>query len=535
MIYDCDILVIGSGVGGLYFALDAARFGKVAVVTKKARWDAATNLAQGGIASVMSRQDSFEDHINDTLKVGGGLCHKDIVEKVVRAGPDCIKDLYRLGVEFSRPSGEDGFELGSEGGHSQKRVVHAADFTGRAIEQALVSATRNHENIEIFEDHYAIDLITEHHISPDARVGDMPVCYGAYVLDIEKHLVERFRARVTMLATGGGGRIYFHNTNPDIATADGIAMAYLAGTRIGNLEFVQFHPTALCHPDEPSFLISEAVRGEGGRLILKSGEQFMKKYHARAELAPRDIVARAIDSELKRTGDHCVYLDVTHLGRVFLKKRFPTIYEKCHDLGIDMAVEPIPVVPSAHYFCGGVVTDEFGRTDIKNLYACGEVAMTGMHGANRLASNSLLEAVTFARFAAENLESEYPAIPPPLEAPPWDESGVFDSEEWVIVSHDRSTLTRLMWDYVGIVRSDNRLKKADVRCLIMSKDIIDFYRKNPVRSEVIELRNMAITARLLIKSARMRKESRGLHYNIDYPERDDENFLRDTIVRQEEI
>jgi L-aspartate oxidase len=535
MIYDCDILVIGSGVGGLYFALGAARFGKVAVVTKKAKWDAATNLAQGGIASVMSKKDSFENHVNDTLKSGGGLCHKNIVEKVIEAGPECIENLYQIGVEFSRQSGNDNFDLGSEGGHSQKRVVHAADFTGRAIEHALVSAARNHENIEIFEHHYAIDLITQHHISPDSAVKDTPVCYGAYVLDIEKQMVERFRAKVTMLASGGGGRIYLHNTNPDIATADGVAMAYLAGARIGNLEFVQFHPTTLYHPDASSFLISEAVRGEGGRLVLKSGEQFMKKYHHKAELARRDIVARAIDSELKRTGDHCVYLDVTHLGKDFLQKRFPTIYKKCKSLGIDIAKSPIPVVPSAHYFCGGVVTDELGRTDIKNLYACGEVAMTGMHGANRLASNSLLEAVAFASFAAENLESEYSGIPPPPEVPPWDESGVFDSEEWVIVSHDRSTITRLMWDYVGIVRSNNRLKKADVRCLIMSKDIIDFYRKNPVRSEVIELRNMAITAGLLIKSARMRKESRGLHYNIDHPERDDENFLHDTILKQEEI
>ena len=535
MIYDCDILVIGSGIGGLYFALKAARFGKVAVVTKKARWDAATNLAQGGIASVVSKKDSFENHIKDTLNTGAGLCHEDIVDKVVRVGPDCIGELQEIGVEFSKPPGEEGFDLGGEGGHSRKRVVHAADFTGRAIEQALVNATRSHENIEIFEHHYAIDLITQHHLTPYQKVADYPTCFGAYVLDIEKHLVERFRARITMLATGGGGQIYLHSTNPDIATADGVAMAYLAGARIGNLEFVQFHPTALYHTRADSFLISEAVRGEGGRLILKSGEQFMKKYDNRGELAPRDVVARAIDSELKRTGDHCVFLDVTHLGKAFLERRFPTIFNKCGSLGIDISKEPIPVVPSAHYFCGGVVTDEYGRTDIKNLFACGEVAMTGMHGANRLASNSLLEAVAFAKFASEALESDYPKAVPPPDVPAWDESGVFDSEEWVIISHDRSTLTRLMWDYVGIVRSDNRLRKADVRCQVMSKDIIDFYRKNPVRPEVIELRNMAITAGLLIKSARMRKESRGLHYNIDYPERDDKNFRQDTIIRQEEL
>ncbi len=532
---DYDILVIGSGIGGLYFAHLASRFGKVAVVTKKERWDAATNLAQGGIASVMSKADSFERHIEDTIKAGAGLCDDKVVDRVVKIGPECIKELDRIGVEFSKPAGENGFELGSEGGHSRKRVVHAADFTGRAIEQALIKATRQNENIDLFEHHYAIDLITQHHLGNDISAGETPICYGAYVLDVEKKKVGKFRAKITMLASGGGGRIYHHTTNPDIATADGIAMAYLAGARIGNLEFVQFHPTALFSPDEPSFLISEAVRGEGGRLILNSGEQFMKRYHEKEELAPRDIVARAIDSELKRTGDECVYLDVTHLGKAFLERRFPTIFNKCESIGIDISKAPIPVVPSAHYFCGGVVTDEFGRTDIQNLYVCGEAALTGMHGANRLASNSLLEAVAFAKFAAEDLGNIYDKIEYPPEIPPWDESGVFDTDEWVIISHDRHTLTRLMWDYVGIVRSDNRLRKAAVRCQIMSHDIIDFYRKNPVRADVIELRNMAIAAQLLIFSARLRKESRGLHYNIDYPRKDDKNWLRNTIIKQGDI
>lgn len=532
---DYDILVIGSGIGGLYFALKASRFGKVAIVTKKDRWDAATNLAQGGIASVMSKTDSFESHIEDTLKAGDGLCDEKIVDKVVRIGPECIQDLDRIGVGFSKPAGENQFELGSEGGHSRKRVVHAADFTGRAIEQALVRAIRQNENIELFEHHYAIDLITQHHIAGRAAAVETPVCYGAYVLDVEEKRVKTFRARKTMLATGGGGRIYYHTTNPDIATADGVAMAFLAGARIGNLEFVQFHPTALFSPEEPSFLISEAVRGEGGRLILKSGEPFMKRYHERAELAPRDIVARAIDAELKRTGDPCVYLDVTHLGKAFLEMRFPTIYNKCQSIGIDISRQPIPVVPSAHYFCGGVVTDDCGRTDIKNLYACGEVAMTGMHGANRLASNSLLEAVAFARFAIDCLSRDKNDTSFPPDIPPWDESGVFDSDEWVLMSHDRLTLTRLMWDYVGIVRSDNRLRKAAVRCRIMSDDIMDFYRKNPVRADVIELRNMVIAARIIIHSAQMRKESRGLHYNVDYPHKDDKNWLKNTIVRQGDI
>ncbi len=359
---DYDILVIGSGIGGLYFAHLASRFGKVAVVTKKERWYAATNLAQGGIASVMSKADSFERHIEDTIKAGAGLCDDKVVDRVVKIGPECIKELDRIGVEFSKPVGENGFELGSEGGHSRKRVVHAADFTGRAIEQALIKATRQNENIDLFEHHYAIDLITQHHLGNDISTGEAPICYGAYVLDVEKKKVGKFRAKITMLASGGGGRIYHHTTNPDIATADGIAMAYLAGARIGNLEFVQFHPTALFSPDEPSFLISEAVRGEGGRLILNSGEQFMKRYDEKEELAPRDIVARAIDSELKRTGDECVYLDVTHLGKAFLERRFPTIFNKCESIGIDISKVPIPVVPSAHYFCG-----------FSNLYICDQL------------------------------------------------------------------------------------------------------------------------------------------------------------------
>jgi L-aspartate oxidase len=344
--------------------------------------------------------------------------------------------------------------------------------------------------------------------------------------------VEAFRSKATLLASGGGGRLYLHNTNPEIATADGLAMAYLAGASIGNLEFVQFHPTTLYHQGESSFLISEAVRGEGGRLILQSGEPFMKKYHEKAELAPRDIVARAIDSELKKSGEHNVLLDVTHLGKPFLKKRFPTIYDRCMKLGIDIAETPIPVVPSAHYFCGGVLTDDVGKTDINNLYACGEVAMTGMHGANRLASNSLLEAVAFADFAADDLTESYPEFVDPPQTPPWDESGVFDHEEWVLVSHDSFTLKNMMWDYVGIVRSDNRLEKAKKRCEIMYRDIKDFYMTNPVRPEVIELRNMSIASRLLIRCALRRKESRGLHYNIDYPEKDDKNFKKDTIVKR---
>jgi len=532
MKYDVDILIIGSGIGGLYFALKAAEYGTVAVVTKKTRWDAATNLAQGGIASVVSTPDSFDSHIQDTIIAGAGLCHEDIVDKVVKSGPECIEKLVQIGVDFTRDMKSKKFDLGREGGHTHKRVLHSADFTGRAIEEALNRATRNHERITVYEHHYAIDLITQHHLDDKEDPKNDPTCYGSYVLDVENNKVDIFRSKITMLASGGGGQIYLHNTNPDIATADGVAMAYLAGASIGNLEFVQFHPTALYYQGESSFLISEAVRGEGGRLALQSGEPFMKKYHEKAELAPRDIVARAIDTELKRTGDQYVCLDVTHLGRKFLEKRFPNIYKRCSKYGIDIAKEPIPVVPSAHYFCGGVVTDIAGRTDVKNLYACGEVTMTGMHGANRLASNSLLEAVVFAEFSADDLGAGFKNVESPPDIPPWDESGVFDHNEWIIVSHDKTTIKNLMWDYVGIDRSNNRLEKAKKRCELMYRDIIDFYRTNPVKPEVIELRNMAIASRLIIRSAMSRKESRGLHYNIDYPERDDTNYKKDTIIRR---
>ena len=533
-----DFLVIGSGIGGLSYALKVSELGEVVIVTKKQDTESNTNYAQGGIASVFSKDDSFELHVQDTLKAGDGLCNSQVVERVVEAGPGCIEGLTNIGVDFTRRKGEDNqFDLGLEGGHSKNRVVHVADFTGRDIESCLVQAVKSKKNIRILEDHLAIDLITQHHLKDYKRKPDEVIkCWGAYVLDIKKNQVITCLAKVTLLASGGAGRVYLHTTNPSIATGDGLAMAYRAGTPVANLEFIQFHPTALYHLKADSFLISEAVRGEGGILRLKSGKTFMEKYHPRKELAPRDVVARAIDHELKKSGDACVYLDITGLDQKFIKLRFPQIYGKCLSLGIDITREPIPVVPAAHYICGGVVSDLEGKTGIENLYACGEVAYTGMHGANRLASNSLLEAVVFADFAARSSKERFQSIKdfsfPPI--PQWSLKGVFDQEEWVIISHDRDWIQRFMWDYVGIVRSNRRLEQAKKRIKILLDEITQFYKINPVTYDVIELRNIAIVAGLIIECAIRRKESRGLHYNIDYPQKDDKNWLKDTILKSSE-
>ncbi len=533
-----DFLIIGSGIGGLSYALKVSELGDVVIVTKKGDTESNTNYAQGGIASVFSKDDSFELHLEDTLKAGDGLCNPEVVRRVVEAGPGCVKELAKIGVNFTRKRGEDHqFDLGLEGGHSKNRVAHVADFTGREIESCLVEAVKSKKNIRILENHAAVDLITQHHLQGYKRKPHEKIkCWGAYVLDIEKNQVLTCLAKITLLATGGAGRVYLHTTNPSIATGDGIAMAYRAGASVANLEFIQFHPTALYHLEGNSFLVSEAVRGEGGILRLKSGEMFMEKYHPRKELAPRDVVARAIDHELKRSGDACVYLDITHLDQKFIKLRFPQIYGKCLSLGIDITREWIPVVPAAHYVCGGVVCDLEGKTGIENLYTCGEVAYTGMHGANRLASNSLLEAVVFADFAARSSKDESrslkdPSFPP---IPQWSLKGVFDQEEWVIISHNRDWIQRFMWDYVGIVRSNRRLEQARKRIRILLDEITQFYKVNPVTYDVIELRNIAIVAGLIIECAIRRKESRGLHYNIDFPEKDDENFLKDTVLESEE-
>jgi len=535
MIITTDFLVIGSGMGGLSYALKVSDLGDVVVVTKKEDSESNTNYAQGGMASVVSPNDSFQSHIQDTIKAGDGLCDPQVVKKVVESGPRYVEELVSLGVGFSKKRGKE-YDLGREGGHSKNRVVHAKDFTGREIESALLKAVKNRKNIHLYENHTAIDLITQKDLKDfPGKSGKNLKCFGAHILDIDKNRIETFLSKVTLLATGGGGRIYLHTTNPSIATGDGVAMAYRAGARVANLEFIQFHPTSLYHPRGDSFLISEAVRGEGGKLRLKNGKAFMDKYHPSKELAARDIVARAIDSELKESGDPCVFLDVTHLGKGFLKKRFPNIYKRCLSLGMDISKDRIPVVPAAHYMCGGVMTNLKGKTDIENLYACGEVAMTGMHGANRLASNSLLEAVAFADFAAQSSKETFTKEKekPHPDIDDWSLQGSFDTKEWVIISHDKQEIQTFMWDYVGIVRSNRRLKKARARVEILKKEIEDFFHLNPVRDDVIELRNLATTAELIISSALARKESRGLHYNVDYPKKDDRNFCKDTVIQKE--
>jgi L-aspartate oxidase len=523
--------VIGSGIAGLSYALKVAAKGTVAIVTKKRKSDASTNYAQGGIASVMSGEDSFAKHVADTLATGCGLSHRDVVEKIVRAGPDCIRELIDIGVSFSRWRGKnsDGLHLGREGGHSERRVVHAADYTGREIETALLEAVSDHDKIEMFENHTAVDLIV---IERDSERQ----CIGAYCLDSKTGKSDEFFAGSVLLATGGAGAVYLHTTNPSIATGSGVAMAYRAGASIANMEFIQFHPTTLFHQAERSLLVSEAVRGEGGRLFTQGGDPFMHRYHRNAELAARDVVARAIDAELKKSGDRFVYLDVTHLDAEFVKRRFPNIYKSCKRFGIDITRDRIPVVPAAHYICGGVVTDMNGRTDIDGLLACGEVAMTGMHGANRLASNSLLEAVAMAQFAAEasqvnDINEQIAYHRTNREAEP--QGRALKRRERVLLAHDRGELLSLMWDYVGIVRSDYRLNRARDRAAILARDIEDLFFTSPLSFEAIELRNLVTCARLIIDFAIRRKESRGLHYNEDHPSNDDRLWLRE-LVRKED-
>lgn len=532
-----DFLVIGSGLAGLYFAARAAAFGKVAIITKKWDSESNTNYAQGGIAAVVSETDSFDSHIQDTLKTGVGLCKKQIVKKIVCLAPRYIQELQDLGVPFTKTadaSGKMRLDLWREGGHSKNRVVHAADATGREIEKALLRQIRQQKNIQFYENHLALDLITQHHLrgcqsNKDGKIA----CWGAYVLDADSGQIKIFRSHITVLATGGVGQVYRYTTNPKIATGDGIAMAYRAGARVANLEFIQFHPTMLYSPKNISFLISETLRGAGGVLRMKSGEEFMQKYHPLKELAPRDEVARAIDSELKKSGDPCVFLDITHLEKNSVRRQFPNIYQQCLKTGIDITKERIPVVPAAHYVCGGILTDESSRTDIQNLYACGEVACSGMHGANRLASNSLLEALALADFASQDAVQRIKALKQKgfPEIPVWSTEGVFDHQEWVVLSHDREEIQNLMWDYVGIVRTNSLLKRAHKRINILIAEIERFYKTNPVTYDLIELRNLAVLSDLIIRSAMLRKESRGLHYNSDHAGRDDKNYLKDTVLR----
>jgi L-aspartate oxidase len=537
-----DFLIIGSGVAGLSFALKVAAEGDVTLITKKEAMESNTNKAQGGIASVFGDVDSFDLHIQDTLAAGDGICNRDIVEMVVREGPARIKELMQLGVTFNlADAGPDkhppaNLELGREGGHSQNRIVHASDMTGKEVEGVLLTMVRNHPRITLYENHIAIDLIT---YSTRMKRGMITAthedsCCGAYVLDRKTRQIKTFSSRMTLLATGGAGKVYLYTSNPDIATGDGIAMGYRAGTTVANLEFVQFHPTCLFHPEAKNFLISEAVRGEGAVLVNSAGEPFMKKYDPQGDLACRDVVARAIDTELKERGDDSVFLDITHQDAEHVTSRFPNLHRECLGFGIDMTREPIPVVPAAHYMCGGLVTDVYGRTDIRRLYAIGETACTGLHGANRLASNSLLEALVYADTAAKQaikeLRENNTTNDP--EPPLWDVVGTTDSDERIMVSHNWDEIRRMMWNYVGIVRSDKRLVRAERRIQNIQAEIKEYYWDFKVTGDLIELRNIATVAELIIQSALHRKESRGLHYNIGYPIRNDARWQKDTVLRR---
>lgn len=534
-----DFLVLGSGIAGLSFAIRAAELGTVAIVTKKEKSESNTNYAQGGIAAVYDSQDRFEYHIRDTLICGAGLCKKDVVEFVVREGPQRVQELVDWGVEFTRaaPGSSTLYDLGREGGHSMRRVLHAKDLTGSEIERALNEKASSNSNIQVYENHLAVDLITMSSLMEMGKEESSPDrCLGAYVLDINNSQVHTFVAEYVVLATGGAGKVYLITTNPDIATADGIAMAYRAGARIANMEFIQFHPTCLYHPDAKSFLISEAVRGEGGILKLKSGDTFMEKYHSMQSLAPRDVVAKAIDNELKKSGDDFVLLDISHKDTEFILNRFPNIYHKCLEFGIDMTREAIPVVPAAHYLCGGVEVNHHGETSIDRLFALGEVSCTGLHGANRLASNSLLEAVVYAHRAfmrASELPRRYREAP--VSIPSWGQRRAIESDESVVVSHNWDEVRRCMWNYVGIVRSNKRLDRAARRIDLINREIDEYYQKFLITKDLIELRNIATAAMLIVQCAKMRKESRGLHYNIDYPERDDKNWQTDTCISKRMI
>ncbi len=530
--HDSDVLVIGSGIAGLFYSLKAAQYGTVAIVTKRSASDTATNRAQGGIAAVLGDEDSFDAHARDTIVAGAGLCREDVVRFVVERGPAMIDQLLKLGADFDPPHpGNDlsklPFDLGREGGHSHRRILHHRDTTGQEIERALLARVRAHPNITLFETHCAVDLLTAEH----AGLPGDDRALGAYVLDAASGAVQRFCARVTLLATGGAGKVYLYTSNPDVASGDGMAMAYRAGASLANMEFVQFHPTCLYHPLAKSFLISEALRGEGGILRNAAGDAFMERYHEMKDLAPRDIVARAIDSELKRSGDDSAFLDITHRDPAFVRERFPNIYARCLEFGFDMTAQPIPVVPAAHYWCGGVRTDRTGETDLPNLFAAGEVACTGLHGANRLASNSLLEALVFADAAAEATGRRLGELSrEPDEVPPWEEGDATESEEAVVVTQNWDTIRRLMWNYVGIVRSNWRLERARRRLQLLAGEITEYYWNSKLTPDLIELRNLATVAQLVVACAMLRRESRGLHYNVDYPERDDAHFLHETVV-----
>ncbi|NKN33317.1 L-aspartate oxidase [Marichromatium bheemlicum] len=514
-----DVLILGSGAAGLSLALRLDPELSVAVVSKRELVEGSTRYAQGGISAVLDEHDSIESHVQDTLTAGAHLCEREAVRMVVERGPDNIRWLLDQGVEFTRDAAYQstgGYHLTREGGHSHRRVVHAADATGRAVATTLEAQVRQRDNISLYEQHIAVDLITTKHLpgSRDHR------CLGAYILDLGSDQVETFMARFVVLATGGANKVYLYTSNPDVSTGDGIAMAWRAGCRVANMEFMQFHPTCLYHPEAHSYLITEALRGEGARLLLPDGERFMPRFDERAELAPRDIVARAIDHEMKRLGAPCVYLDISHRPADFIIEHFPTIHARCLELGIDITRDPIPVVPAAHYTCGGVMVDRHARTDLPGLYASGETAYTGLHGANRMASNSLLECLVYSERAAEDIAALASKVEFAPDAPDWDESRVTEPDEEVVVTHNWEELRRFMWDYVGIVRTTKRLRRAKRRADLLAHEVIEYYANFRVSNDLIELRNLLEVSELIIQSALRRRESRGLHYTLDFPRRD---------------
>ncbi len=527
--HDFDVLVIGSGAAGLTLALQMAQYAKVAVLSKRKISSGSTSWAQGGIAAVLDDRDSTKDHIDDTLDAGAGLCDYDVVKFVVDQGKNTINWLIENGVNFTRDSQHrkddlvaGGYHLTKEGGHSFRRIIHSADSTGKEVQKSLENQVETHSNITLFENHMAVDLLNNKNRSK---------CVGAYVLDTKRGKIDMFRAKATVLATGGASRAYLYTSNPDGSTGDGIAMAWRMGCRVANMEFNQFHPTCLYHPEARTFLLSEALRGEGAYLLLPDGKRFMDRFDERAELAPRDIVAHAIDHEMKRLGVDCLYLDISHKGSDFIKEHFPTIYKRCLKLGYDLIKGPVPIVPAAHYTCGGVMTDLNARTDILNLYAIGEVAHTGLHGANRMASNSLLECIVFANSAAKDISKVLKKEKFDTDVKPWDESRVTDSDEEVVVSHNWNELRHFMWDYVGIVRSTRRLQRAARRIDMLAGEIREYYSYFRISPDLLELRNLVTVSDLIVWSALSRTESRGLHQTLDFPETDPDMDGRATVIK----